>query len=151
MAKRTLNFLTLTLTFLTACQMNSDKQSFKHDYSKYWDLYTDKQLVNELYADTLIFGSDMDHGNRAFYMNATSELLNDLQDDLNKIYSLYPQTAFDELTIRELPLGFEQPFSSDQVNKFLEIINNPTSFDWSETTYEPEYRTYSTTIRSSQL
>ncbi|MCV9386598.1 hypothetical protein [Reichenbachiella ulvae] len=142
MANRTLSLIFVVLVFLTACQTNSGKRPFEHNYAKYWNRYSDEQLTNELFADTLKVGPDFDGGftNREFYVNTTSELLNDLRDDINKIDSLFPQRAFDELTIRQLPLGFKQTFTDEQANRFLEILNDPTSFDWSETTYEPEFR-----------
>lgn len=132
----------LIAILLTACQTNSDKKDCEHDYVRYWNRYTTEQLVDNLYADTLIIGPDIEgeYTNHRFYIDKTSELLQDLRDDLNKTDSLYPQTAFDELTIKKLPFGNKQTFTNEQLNRFLAVINDPTSFDWSETTYEPGYR-----------
>jgi hypothetical protein len=77
---------------------------------------------------------------REFYINSTKQLIADLQDDKHKIDSLYPMTPFDELTIKKLPLGLKKTFTHEETKKFLEIINDPVSFDWAETTYEPEFQ-----------
>ncbi len=97
--------------------MNTDRQNFKHEYTKYWNRYTNEQLANELYADTLRVGPDIDGGytNRSFYVNTASELLNDIRDDFNQIDSLYPQSEFDELTIQKLPLGLKKFFTDEQI------------------------------------
>jgi hypothetical protein len=132
-----------TLTILVAsCGSRTDKKDFDHSYEKYWDKYTEKQLIDTLYSDTLMVGPDTEGGwtTREFYINTTKELLADLQDDKNKIDSLYPLTPFDEVTIKKLPFGFKKTFTNEQTEKFLQIINDPVSFDWAETTYEPEYR-----------
>ena len=132
-----------TLTILVAsCGSRTDKKDFEHSYEKYWDKYTEQQLIDTLYSDTLMVGPDAEGGwtTREFYINTTKELIADLQDDKNKIDSLYPMTAFDELTIKKLPLGFKKTFTYEQTTKFLEIINDPVSFDWAETTYEPEFQ-----------
>jgi hypothetical protein len=133
----------LTLTILVAsCGSRTDKKDFEHNYSKYWDKYTDQQLIDTLFTDTLNVGPDNEGGwtTREFYINTTKQLIADLQDDKNKIDSLYPMTPFDELTIKKLPLGFKKTFTDEQTTKFLEIINDPVSFDWAETTYEPEFQ-----------
>ncbi len=132
-----------TLTILVAsCGSRTDKKDFEHSYEKYWDKYTEQQLIDTLYSDTLMVGTDTEGGwtKREFYINTTKELIADLQDDKNKIDSLYPMSAFDELTIKKLPLGFKKTFTYEQTTKFLEIINDPVSFDWAETTYEPEFQ-----------
>jgi hypothetical protein len=90
-----------TLTILVAsCGSRTDKKDFDHSYEKYWDKYTEKQLIDTLYSDTLMVGPDTEGGwtTREFYINTTKELLADLQDDKNKIDSLYPLTPFDEVT-----------------------------------------------------
>jgi hypothetical protein len=133
----------LTLTILVAsCGSRTDRKDFEHSYEKYWDKYTDQQLVDTLFSDTLNVGPDTEGGwtTRVFYINTTKQLIADLQDDKNKIDSLYPMTPFDELTIKKLPLGFKKTFSDEETSKFLEIINDPVSFDWAETTYEPEFQ-----------
>lgn len=133
--------LTLTVS-VASCDTRTDKKNFEHKYVKYWDKYTEQQLIDTLYSDTLMVGPDTDGGwtSRVFYTNTTKELIADLQDDKNKIDSLYPIAAFDELTIKKLPFGFKKTFTKEQTEKFLEIINDPVSFDWAETTYEPEFQ-----------
>jgi len=113
-----------------------------HSYEKYWDKYSDQQLIDTLFSDTLNVGPDNEGGwtTREFYINTTKQLIAELQDDKNKIDSLYPMTHFDELTIKKLPFGIKKTFADKQTTKFLEIINDPVSFDWAETTYEPEFQ-----------
>ena len=127
---------------VSSCSSRTDKKNFEHNYVKYWDKYTDQQLIDTLFSDTLDVGPDTEGGwtTREFYINTTKELIADLQDDKNKIDSLYPMTAFDELTIKKLPFGFKKTFTNEQTAKFLEIINDPVSFEWAETTYEPGYQ-----------
>ena len=127
---------------VSSCSSRTDKKDFEHNYSKYWDKYTDQQLIDTLFSDTLDVGPDTEGGwtTREFYINTTKELIADLKDDNNKIDSLYPMTAFDELKIKKLPFGFKKTFTNEQTTKFLEIINDPVSFDWAETTYEPEFQ-----------
>jgi hypothetical protein len=133
----------LTLTVLVAsCSSRTDKKDFEHKYVKYWDKYTTQQLIDTLFSDTIDVGPDTEGGwtTREFYINTIEELIADLQDDKNKIDSLYPMTTFDELTIKKLPFGFKKTFTTEQTTKFLEIINDPVSFNWEETTYEPEFQ-----------
>jgi hypothetical protein len=139
----TKQIIILTLTVLVAsCSSRTDKKDFEHNYTKYWNKYTEQQLIDTLYSDTLNIGPDAEGGwtTRVFYINTTKELIADLQDDKKKIDSLYPMTAFDELTIKKLPFGFTKSFTNEQTTKFLEIINDPVSFNWAETTYEPEFQ-----------
>lgn len=131
------------MTILVAsCGSRTDKKNFEHNYSKYWDKYPDQELIDTLFSDTLDVGPDTEGGwtTREFYINTTKELIADLQADKNKIDSLYPMVAFDEVTIKKLQFGFKKTFSNEQTTKFLEIINDPVSFDWAETTYEPEFQ-----------
>lgn len=131
------------MTILVAsCGSRTDKKDFEHNYSKYWDKYTDQQLIDTLFSDTLNVGPDTEGGwtTREFYVNITKQLITDLQDDKNKIDSLYPMTPFDDLTIKKLPIGFKSTLTDEQTRKFLEIINDPVSFDCAETTYEPEFQ-----------
>jgi hypothetical protein len=133
----------LTLTILvTSCGSRKVKNVFAHNYVKYWDKYSEKQLIDTLFSDTLMVGPDSEGGwtTREFYINTTKELIADLRDDKNSIDRLYPMTAFDKLTIKKTPFGLESTFTSKQIERFLEIINDPVSFDWAETTYEPEYQ-----------
>jgi hypothetical protein len=132
-----------SLTILVAsCGSRTDKKDFEHNYPKYWDKYTDQQLIDTLFSDTLDVGPDTEGGwtTGEVYINTTKELITDIQNDKNKVDSLYPMTAFDELTIKKLPLGFTKPFTDEQTAKILEIINDPVSFNWAETTYEPEFQ-----------
>jgi hypothetical protein len=137
-AKR-ISLLTFTI-LLAACGSQTDKKPFEHNYIKYWDKYSEQQFKDTLFADTLMVGSDTEGGwtKRYFYIEKINELLSDLKDDRNKIDSLYPMTSFDEMTIKKLPLGSKKTFTIGQTEKFLQIINDPVSFDWGETTYEPE-------------
>lgn len=127
---------------VVSCGSRTDKKNFEHNYSKYWDKYTGQQLIDTLFSDTLNVGPDTEGGwtTREFYVNTTKQLITDLQDDKNKIDSLYPMTPFDELTIKKLPIDFKKTLTDEQTTKFLEIINDPVSFDWAETTYEPEFQ-----------
>lgn len=139
----TKQIIILTLTVLVAsCGSQTDKKDYVHSYKKYWDKYTDQQLIDTLFSDTLNVGPDTEGGwtTREFYIKTTKELIADLQDDKKNIDSLYPMTAFDELTIKKLPLGLTKTFNNEQTTKLLEIINDPLSFDWAETTYEPEFK-----------
>jgi hypothetical protein len=141
--KTTNRIIILTLTILiVSCSSRTNKKEFEHNYVKYWDRYTEQQLIDTLFSDTLMVGPDTDGGRapREFYINKIQELLTDLNNDKNKPERLYPMTDFDKLTIKKLPLGFKRIFTNEQVNKFLEIINDPISFEWGETTYEPKYR-----------
>lgn len=134
-------FYLLTLTILVAfCGSCGDKKDFEHNYTKYWEKYAVQEFKDALFADTLMIGADSE--TRAFYINRTQELLADLQDDSNKIDSLYPMIAFDRLTIKRLPLGLTKTFTKEQTEKFLQIINDPLSFDWAETTAEPEFQVH---------
>ena len=132
--------LALTILFFS-CNSEKDKKTFEHSYSKYWDKYSEQQLIDTLFSDTLMVepATEGNRTTREFYINTIKELLADLKDDKNEIDSLYPLTAFDEVTIQKLPLGLKKTFTNEQTKKFLEIINDPVSFDWAETTYEPEY------------
>jgi len=133
--------ITLTILF-ASCGSRTNRKNFEHNYAKYWDKYTEQQLIDTLFSDTLMVGPDTEGAwtTREFYINTTKELIADLKDDNNKIDSLYPKAAFDELTIKKLPLGFKKTFTNDQTEKFLQIINDPVSFDWAETTYEAEFQ-----------
>ncbi|SFN13223.1 hypothetical protein SAMN05421594_1233 [Chryseobacterium oleae] len=134
--------LSVLIGLMLSCHSSADKNDFEHHYIKYWDKYSEKQLTDTLFSDTLNVGPDAEGGQtaREFYVNNTKELLADLQDDQKKTDSLYPMAAFDELTIRKLPLGLKKTFTKKQTEEFLKIINNPVSFDWAETTYEPEFQ-----------
>ena len=125
---------------VSSCSSKHDKKIYEHNYLKYWDKYSEEQLVDKLYSDTLNVGPDTEGGwtTREFYKNTTQQLIADLQE--KKDDGLYPMKEFDNVTIKKLPIGFEKTFSNEQITKFLEIINDPLSFDWGETTYEPEYK-----------
>lgn len=139
----TKQIIILTLTILVAsCSSRTDKKDYVHSYEKYWDKYSDQQLIDTLFSDTLNVGPDNEGGwtTREFYINTTKQLIAELQEDKNKIDSLYPMTSFDELTIKKLPFGIKKTFTDKQTTEFLEIINDPVSFDWAETTYQPEFQ-----------
>lgn len=125
-----------------SCNSSIENKNFEHNYTKYWDKYTQQQLIDTLFSDTLSIGPNTEDGwgTREFYLNTTKELIADLLDDQNKIDSLFPLVDFDELTIKKLPFGFKKNLTNEQISKFLEIINDPVSFSWAETTYEPEYQ-----------
>ena len=127
---------------LVSCTSWTNKKDFEHNYVKFWDKYTEQQLIDTLFSDTLMVGPDTEGGwtTREYYSNKIQELLADLNNDKYKTDRLYPMTAFDNLTVKKLPLGFKRTFSTEQTRKFLEIINDPVSFGWGETTYEPKYR-----------
>lgn len=127
---------------LFSCSLKKEQEDFTHHYVKYWDKYTKQQLIDTLFSDTLIVGMDTEGGwtTRKFYSDKTKALIADLQDDSNKTDSLFPMMAFDALTIRKIPFGFKKTFTKAQTEKFLEIINDPVSFNWSETTYDPEFQ-----------
>lgn len=134
--------LSILIILHTSCVFNSDKKVFEHSYEKYWDKYSDEQLIDSLYSDTLIVGCGVEEGDvsKEFYINVTKELLVDLSEDKRNIDSLYPMTAFDCISISQLPLGLKRTFTEKQMKKFMEIINDPISFDWGETTYEAEFQ-----------
>jgi hypothetical protein len=139
---KTKQMILLILVFLVAsCASQMEKNDFEHNYVKYWDKYPAQQLIDTLFSDTLLVGPTTEGGwkTREFYINTTKELIADLRDDQKIIDSLYPMTDFDELTIKNLPHGLKNTFTKEQTVKFLQIINDPVSFNWSETTYEPEY------------
>jgi hypothetical protein len=127
-------FIGVLTILLTSCGSQTNKKVYEHNYTKYWDKYKSQQLIDTLYSDTLLVSGD-----RSFYVNTTQDLIADIEDD-NKIDSLYPMAAFDEVSIKKLPWGFKKVFTETQINRFLAIINDPVSFDWSETTYEAEYQ-----------
>lgn len=127
------------LFFLNACSSGSGRSVFEHNYPNFKERYTQQELKNILYRDTLDIGPDSDgkHTASLFYIRSTQQLLADLTDDRIPD-SLYPMQPFDEISARRLPLGFSKSLSEKQMNRLLEIINNPVSFDWDETTYEAE-------------
>lgn len=127
------------LFFLSACSSESGKQVFKHNYPNFKKLYSQQELKNVLYRDTLDMGPDSDGRltSNHFYVQSIQQLLEDLSDDRIPD-SLYPMQPFDEISVSRLPLGFSKSLSDKQMSRLLEIINNPVSFDWAETTYEAE-------------
>lgn len=138
---RSITFFLLIVSIIS-CNPKPENEAFKHTYVKYWEKYSEQQLIDSLFADTLRVGQDVDEGwnSRKFYVSTTKQLISDLQDDHKQIDSLYPMTAFDKLTIKKLPYGLRHTFTKEQTTKFLEIINNPVSFNWAETTYEPRFQ-----------
>jgi len=133
--------LTLTI-LLSACRLGPENKYFEHNYTKYWNKYTEQQLIDSLYSDTVKFGPEADgsYTTKLFYINQSKELIADLQDDKNNMDSLFPMTAFNKLTIKKLPLGFKKIFTNKQTAIFLQIINDPVSFEWTDTSYVSDYR-----------
>lgn len=142
MTRKQLIILTVSVLITSCSFLTDNKKNFDHKYAKYWDKYSEQQLIDTLFSDTLMVGPDIDGGwtSREFYINVTQELINDLKDDKYQIDSLYPMKSFEKVTIKKIPIGFKKTFTKEQVSDFLEIINDPVSFDWAESTYEPEYR-----------
>lgn len=131
----------ILIHLIFSCDSNSKNSRFEHDYPTYWEKYSDQQLIDSLYSDTLKIGLDSDGRNTSFrfYRQVISELIVDLQEDRKNKDSLYPKKPFDKVTIQTWPIGRIKQFNSKQISQFLEIINNPNSFDWSETTFETAY------------
>lgn len=131
----------ILIFIITSCGLETKKKIVEHNYPKYWDKYTIQQLKDTLFSDTLSIGPDAAGGwtTRLFYIKTIKELITDLQDDKNEIDSLYPMNVFDKITIKKLPIGITKSFTNEQAIVLLEIINDPVSFNWAETTYQPEY------------
>lgn len=134
--------LSVFTILLFSCSSKTKREDFVHHYAKYWEKYTKQQLIDTLFSDTLTIGTDTEGGwtTRKFYSDKTKALIADLQDDNNITDSLFPMSAFDALTIKKIPFGFTKTFTKGQTEKFLEIINDPVAFNWSETTYDPEFQ-----------
>ena len=50
-----------TLAILVAsCSSRTDKKDFEHNYEKYWDKYTDQQLIDTLLSDTSVIKTNPD-------------------------------------------------------------------------------------------
>ncbi len=129
-------------TLLGSCDSAESNKKFEHNYTKYWEKYSKQELVDNLYSDTLIFGKEIggDRTDRDFYIYTTKELITDLEDDREIVDSLFPNATFDQVTIKKLPLGFKTILTREQIEDILQIINDPTSFSWAETTFEPAYQ-----------
>ncbi len=135
--------LSLCLVVLAAsCTATLKKKNFEHSYPKYWEKYTDLQLRDSLFADTLKIGADIEGKNSAkdFYKEEIHRLLIDLKNDKYKNDRLYPMLAFNEVVLSELSSGSTYELSNKQIEKLLTIINDPLSFNWSETTSEPAFK-----------
>lgn len=117
-----------------------DDKKYNLNYPRYYDKYSFQQLRDTLYSDTLLVGPDTDGGfsQRRWYADKISELLLDLKSDWQNPDSLFPLTKFDKIKITKSPWEFAQTLTNNQANRLLEIITDPTAFDWSETTYETE-------------
>lgn len=126
----------------TSCTSTLKKKNFEHAYPKYWEKYTDLQLRDSLFADTLLIGADSDGGSSAkdFYKEEIHRLLIDLKNDKYKNDRLYPMLAFNEVVLSELSSGSTYELSDKQIEKLLMIINDPLSFTWSETTSGPAFK-----------
>lgn len=134
-------FVLIFLWTLQACDFSSSgKKNFKHNYPKYWEKYSDLELKDKLYADTLKVGPDADGKNTAttFYKDQIEKLLIELNRDKNKVDQLYPMADFDEVTASNGTFGRKKAFTDEQISRLLMIVNDPTSFNWSETTSEPD-------------
>lgn len=134
-------FLTVFL-IITSCFSTTNSTDYEHTYKKYWEKYSEQQLKDSLFADTLNIGPDIYGGfnDNTFYTNTINELLEDIADDVQNVDSLFPMTSFDQVNIQPLPFGVNRTFNKKQIDQFLAIINDPVSFDWSETTYEAAYQ-----------
>lgn len=127
---------------LASCTSTLKKKNFEHNYPKYWEKYTDLQLRDSIFADTLLVGNDIDQGDSAkdFYKEEIHRLLIDLKNDKYKNDRLYPMLTFNEVVLSELSSGEIYTLSEKQIQKLLTIINDPLSFSWSETTSEPAFK-----------
>lgn len=127
---------------IASCTSTLKKKNFEHNYPKYWEKYTDLQLRDSLFADTLLIGSDSDGENSAtdFYKEEIHRLLIDLKNDKYKNDRLYPMLDFNEVILSDLSSGSTYGVSVQQIEKLLTIINDPLSFNWSETTSEPAFK-----------
>ena len=116
---------------IASCTSTLKKKNFEHNYPKYWEKYTDLQLRDSLFADTLLIGSDSDGENSAtdFYKEEIHRLLIDLKNDKYK-----------NVILNDLSSGSTYGVSVQQIEKLLTIINDPLSFNWSETTSEPAFK-----------
>lgn len=135
--------LSLCLVVLTAsCTAMVKKKNFEHNYPKYWEKYTDLQLRDSIFADTLLIGDGFDRENPAkdFYKEEIHRLLIDLKNDKYKDDRLYPMLSFNEVVLSELSSGATYELSTRQIEKLLTIINDPLSFNWSETTLKPAFK-----------
>ncbi len=127
---------------ISSCTSTVKKKNFEHTYPKYWEKYSDLQLKDSLFADTLLIGAGNDGKNSAtdFYKEEIHRLLIDLKNDKYKNDRLYPMLAFNEVVLSDLSSGSTYELSNKQIEKLLTIINDPLSFNWSETTSEPAFK-----------
>lgn len=127
---------------MLSCNTSNPKKNFEHLYPKYWEKYSDLQLRDSLYADTLLVGSGNDGGNAAndFYKEEIHELLVDLRNDKYRTDRLYPMASFNEVKLTDKSSGESHVLTEKQVSRLLVIVNDPLSFNWSETTFEPQFQ-----------
>ena len=110
-------------------------EDYSHNYPKYWDQYTQSQVKDSIFADTV--------GKTSFYLRTTSKLVADLKDDWGKTDSLFPQAKFNAVKITQVVEGLSKKvryMNENQVNRLLKVINNPLNFEWSETTFEADVK-----------
>ncbi|WP_043023918.1 hypothetical protein [Fluviicola taffensis] len=68
----------------------------------------------------------------------SKKLLAELKKDGTKINRLYPMATFDEVTVSNGKIALKKRFNHEQTARFLSIVNDPTSFNWSEITSKPD-------------
>jgi len=70
-----------SIILVASCSSQTDKKDFEHSYDKYLDKYTDQQLIDALFSDTLNVGPDTEGGwtTREFYTNTTKQLIADFK------------------------------------------------------------------------
>jgi hypothetical protein len=61
-------------TLVVYCGLLIDKRDFDHSYEKYWDKYTEQQLIVTLYSDTLMVDTEGGWTTREFYIKMTKNL-----------------------------------------------------------------------------
>ncbi|WP_343604900.1 hypothetical protein [Fluviicola sp.] len=127
---------------MVSCSTSEHKKNFEHLYPKYWEKYSDLQLRDSLYADTLLVGPDIDGGNSAadFYKEEIHKLLIDLRNDKYKTDRLYPMASFSEVVLTDKSSGENHLLTTKQISRLLVIVNDPLSFNWSESTFEPHFQ-----------
>lgn len=123
-------------------------ENYSHNYPKYWDQYTQSQIKDSIFSDTLAINfreleGKINNSVRDFYMKKISLLINDLKDDWDKKDSLYPKAKFNAVKVTQVVKGLFKKvryMNENQVNRLLKVINNPLNFEWSETTFEADVK-----------
>lgn len=138
--KNSVIYILFITTIIEGCSPQP-KKPYQHDYIKFYEKYEQSLLIDSLYSDTLSIGTDSE-GNRTitpFYISKIEELIADLKDDWNEIDSLYPGVEFDEISIQKIPIGNKYSLDKKRMDRLLSIVNNPTNFNWSESTDSPGF------------